>query len=200
MAKFKEYQTGIGEEMVINIKSLLPKDHLAYFIEGCVSELDTSALECNYSEQGRSGFHPKMMLSLLFYGYIIGTRSGRKIATACEEHIVFIYLSKSYFPKKTVINEFRRKYYKTFEDLFVQVLMMFDPSDRDSSTSIFDGSKLEANASKKRTKTKAKYKKWLGELAEDIQELEAELSEELSEEASIELEKKKTSILICKTK
>lgn len=200
MAKFKEYQTGIGEELLININTLLPKDHLAYFIEESVNKLDTSAIECNYSELGQSGYHPKMMLSLLFYGYIIGIRSGRKIATACEENIVFIYLSKSYFPKKTVINEFRRKHYKTFEDLFIQVLMLFDLSDRDSSTSIFDGSKLEANASKKRTKTKAKYKKWLAELSEDIEELEAELSVKLSKEASVELKKKRPNALICKTR
>jgi len=201
MARFKKYQTGNEEAMVVNITALLPKEHLVYFIENSLSQIDTSNLESNYSEIGRSGYHPKMMLSLLFYGYIKGIRSGRSIAKACEENIAFMYLSKRYFPKKTVINDFRRKHYKTFEQLFQQVLSLFDKSDKDGSTSIFDGSKLRANASKKRTKTLAKYKKWRNYLAEDIKEIEEELSQgsqELSDEEVTVLKKKGQVVLTCK--
>lgn len=195
MAKFKKYQTGIDQEIVLNITSLLPKNHLVYFIENCVSQLDTSELESGYSELGQSGFHPKMLLSVLFYGYIKGIRSGRKLAEACEENVGFIYLSKNYFPKKTVLNDFRCKHYKYFEIFFQEVLMLFDKSDINGSTSIFDGSKIKANASKKKTKTSAKYKKWLTVLSEDIKEIEEELSLELPEEETIALKKKITRCL-----
>ena len=104
MAKFKKYQIGTTQEITLEINSVLPEDHIAYFVEECVNQLDTSSLEASYSELGQSGFHPKMMLSILFYGYIKGIRSGRKLAAECKENIAFIYLSKKYFPKKTVIN------------------------------------------------------------------------------------------------
>lgn len=192
MAKFKKYQTGVAQEVILDIRIILPKGHMVYFIEACVSQLDTSSLESKYSELGKSGFHPKMMLSILFYGYIKGIRSGRKLATACEENIAFIYLSKNYFPKKTAINNFRHKHYATFELLFQEVLGLFNDLEKDGSTSIFDGSKLRANASKKRTKTKMKYEKWLEVLEEDLKEIKEELSCELPLKEEILLLKKKT--------
>jgi len=52
---------------------------------------------------------------------------------------------------------------------------MFDRSERDASTSIYDGSKIGANASKYQSRTKETYSKWLGHLEEDIASIEEEL-------------------------
>jgi len=177
MGKFKKYEIGIGQGITIDIGQLLPPNHLAYFVEQKVSELDTSMIESKYSPLGQNGLHPKLLLSVLFLGYMLGIRSGRKLATACGENIAFIYLSKGYFPKKTVINEFRRLNVEHFDDLFKQVLGLFDDSEQiAASTSIFDGSKLGANASRYQSRDKATYERWLGHLSADIEAIKKELA------------------------
>lgn len=178
MAKFKEYKIGSGHEVVINVGDYLPESHLCKQLERIVFNLDTSAIEAKYSELGQNALHPKLMLCIIFLGYMVGMRSGRKLARACQEQLPFIYLSKGYHPKKSCINDFRKDNYSHFEDLFLQVLKECQQLGLgNASFSIVDGSKMEANSSKRRTKTKAEYEKWLAFLSADIASLEQELSD-----------------------
>jgi len=155
-------------------------------IESIVSELDTSSLEANYKSIGQNALHPKLMLSVIFYGYTEGIRSGRKLSKACEENIPFIYLSKGYSPKKSAINDFRKDNCQYFSDLFIQVLKKCMDADlADPSLSIIDGSKLASNSSKRRTKTKEKYEKWQANLLEDIASLQSTLEKLPSEELEV---------------
>ena len=177
MAKFKAYKTGSDYNVVINVSDYLPADHLCKQIEKIISSLNTSALEATYSDLGQNALHPKLMLGIIFYGYAVGLRSGRKLAEACQEQLPFIYLSKSYRPKKSCINDFRKNNYQHFSDLFIQVLKKCQEVGLgDASFSIVDGSKKEANSAKRRTKTKEQYEKWQQTLLEDIASLEKELS------------------------
>ncbi len=179
MAKFKPYNLNRKLNIKLDINHIINDDHLCKQIEHIVFTLDTSKLEDNYSPVGQNALHPKMMLSIVFYGYAIGVRSGRKLATSCQENLPFIYLSKGYFPKKTVLNEFRRKNYLHFHDLFVQVLNTTSQQGiGDFTFSMADGTKIRANSSKGRTKSKEQFGKWKASLLEDISEIEKELSEE----------------------
>ncbi len=176
MATFKNYEIGEDYSVVLDLGSHLAEDHLCKQIESIVSGLDTTSIEKNYSSMGQNALHPKLMLSIIFYGYAIGIRSGRKLATACAESIPFIYLSKNYFPKKSAINDFRKDNYLIFSDLFLQVLKKCGEADlANPELSIVDGSKLESNSSKQLTKTKEKYEKWQKELLQDIDCLENSL-------------------------
>lgn len=179
MAKFKPYNVDRKLNINLDINHIISNTHLCKQIECIVSSLDTSEIEDTYSPIGQNGLHPKMMLSIIFYGYATGIRSGRKLSTSCQENLPFIYLSKGYFPKKTVLNEFRRKNYLYFHDLFVQVLKIADQQGiGDFTFSIGDGTKIEANSSKHRTKNKEQFGKWRASLLEDISEIEKELLEE----------------------
>ncbi len=179
MAKFKPYNVDRELNINLDINHIISNTHLCKQIEQIVSSLDTSAIEDTYSPVGQNALHPKMMLSIIFYGYTVGIRSGRKLATSCEENLPFIYLSKGYFPQKTVLNEFRRKNYLYFHDLFVQVLKIAGQQGiGDFTFSIGDGTKIGANSSKHRTKNKDQFNKWRASLLEDILEIEKELSEE----------------------
>ena len=187
MATFKKYETGHAHGVVIDVGSYLAEGHLCKQVEKIVTKLDTSAIEAAYSERGQNALHPKLMLSVIFYGYMEGIRSGRKLAKACAENLVFIYLSKGYQPKKSAINDFRKQHYIHFSALFLQVLAKCDEAGLvDASVSIVDGSKIGANSSKKRTKTKEQFEKWQQCLLEDIAALEKEASDEAA--------KKKTSL------
>ena len=191
MAKFKEYKIGPAQQVVINVSDYLPQNHLCKELEQIVFDLDTSVIEAKYSELGQNALHPKLMLCIIFLGYMEGIRSGRKLAKACQEQLPFIYLSKGYHPKKSCINDFRKENYPHFEDLFLQVLKRCQQLGlANASFSIIDGSKMEANSSKRRTKTKAKYEKWLNFLSEDIASLEQELSGQGSEKKKIAAKKR----------
>ena len=181
MSKFKKYEIGSAHGVVIDLGSYLPEAHLCKQIEKIVWELDVSLIEATYSELGQNALHPKLLLSVIFYGYCEGIRSGRKLAQACSEQLPFIYLSKGYRPQKSSINDFRQSNYVHFKDLFVQVLKKCQEAGLiDASISIVDGSKQGANSSRKRTKTQEQYEKWRDCLLEDIASLE---QEELHSEA-----------------
>jgi len=195
MVKFKPYAIGESVELKIDLEDYLPSDHLCRHVEWIVSELDTTSLECSYSVKGQHAFHPKMMLSIIFYGYTVGIRSGGKLEKACKEDLAFIYLSKSYQPRKTSINEFRRIHHPHFEGLFKQLLTKCIAAGLvDADKDIIDGSKIAANSAMKRTKTQSKYEKWLGHLKEDIQQIEQELSKlaESDTEQAVALEQDST--------
>lgn len=179
MAKFKNYEIGLDHSVVIDISQYLASDHPCKQVEKIVSSLDTGAIEAKYSELGQNALHPKLLLSIIFYGYMVGIRTGRKLAKACEEQLPFIYLSKNYRPQKSCLNDFRKDNYLHFGDLFIQVLKRCQSSGLgDASLSIVDGSKEEANSSKRRTKTASQYEKWQQTLLADIASLEQEHSDE----------------------
>ena len=183
MAKFKKYQSGTDYNLAINLNDYLPADHLCKQIEQIIGDLDTSTIEATYSNLGQGGLHPKLMLGIIFYGYAVGIRSGRKLAQACQEQLPFIYLSRNYRPQKSSINDFRKNHYAHFSDLFTQVLKKCAALGLiDSSVSIVDGSKMEANSARRRTKDKATHEKCLQTLLEDIASLEEELSKADTEE------------------
>lgn len=103
------------------------------------------------------------------------------MAEACQEQLPFIYLSKNSCPQKTCINGFRKNNFTHFSNLFLQVLAKCEQEGiGDSSFSIVDGSKKEANSSKGRTKNKKQYEKWHQSLLADITVLEQESDNELS--------------------
>ena len=71
----------------------LPDDHLAKAVYEIVKLLDFSKIEAKYSEIGQNAYAPKMMTSILFYGYSVSVRSSRKISRGCEERFDFVYLA-----------------------------------------------------------------------------------------------------------
>ena len=189
MATFKKYDIGEEISVEINLSNYLSADHMSKQIEKIVSDLDISFIESTYSNKGQNGYHPKMLLSILFYGYTIGIRSGRKLSTACKENLAFIYLSKGHRPSKSVINDFRKDNYQYFSNLFNQVLKKcMDLDLADTSLSIVDGSKIRANSSRRASKTKEQYEKWQHHLLADISTIEKEISD-LAEPQSTTLKK-----------
>ena len=58
----------------------LPEGHLALFLEDAVSLLDIEEIAVRFKRgRGPRAYHPRMLLSLLLYGYCTGVYSSRKI-------------------------------------------------------------------------------------------------------------------------
>lgn len=129
----------------------LPEGHLARFVMDTVGELDLSPIFAHYDRQlrGAPPFHPRMMVSLLVYGYCLGVGSSRRIEKRTYEDIAFRVLAGNQHPDHVQISEFRRIHLATLSGLFLQVLKLCQKMKMAKLGHVsLDGTKVKANASK----------------------------------------------------
>ena len=130
-----------------------PESHLARLVDKVVEQLDTSAIENKYSELGQNTYHPKILIKLLFYGYAVGDRSGRKISCKSETDTAYMYLSQMYKPDFRTVNDFRKKNLTELSGYFVDIVRLCKELGLVSIGQInIDGTKIKANAANRRTK------------------------------------------------
>ncbi len=152
----------------------MPEDHLAYFISETVDRLDVSVFYRCYEGDGRRNcpFDPRMMVKVLLYGYATGVRSSRKIAKKLHEDVAFRVLAAGNFPAHRTIAEFRQRHLKEFEELFVQVVQLAQEIGLlKLGTLGLDGSKVKANASKRKAMSYGRMKKEERRVREEIGKL-----------------------------
>jgi len=178
MDKFKPYDINEIYLLPPSVNEFIPEDHLARVISEIVEQINTSEIESKYSKLGQKSYHPKLILKTLFYGYCIGVRSGRKIATKCETDTAFMYLATMQRPDFRTINDFRKDNIKQIESYFIDVLHIGKDLGLVKMGYIYiDGTKMRANASAKRTKDKEGYEKWLKRIEEDIEKIMKEVEQ-----------------------
>lgn len=152
----------------------LPKGHLVYFLLDLLSELDLSAIEGAVQAKDHRGtppHPPAMMTLLLVYGYCVGVFSSRKLEMATYEDIGFRVLAGGLHPDHTRISEFRRVHLEAFRELFLQVLKLCQAAGLVKLGHIaFDGTKVQANASKHKAMS---YKRMLEDELRLKKEIEA---------------------------
>lgn len=194
MSKFKpfhEFQRSLiglcSESFLDYIDRVMPKDHLCRVVKEVVFSLDTEQIEGKYCFSGQKSYHPKLMLSLLFYGYATGLRSSRKLEERCISDHIYIYLMQCYTPDHRTISDFRKDNLEAIERYFIDIVRIVRELGYSNIGKIcIDGTKIKANASAKRSKDEAGYRQWLSKLEEDIHNLlqEAEIVDD-QEDCSI---------------
>ena len=147
---FKHHSVHQQELFPLNLNDLISENHSARLIDSVVEKLEISEIISQYKGGGTSSYHPKMLLKILFYGYLNNTYSCRKIAKAVKENIYFMWLSGGLQPDFRTINDFRGQKLKgNVEKLFSQlVVMMVDLELVSLEKQFIDGTKIEANAHK----------------------------------------------------
>ena len=132
-----------------SIREWLPDDHLAVFIGDIVDGLDLTPIEQEYRGSGKRAYNPRILLSLLFYGYSTGLFSSRKIETATYDSVAFRYLSGDTHPDHDTIVYFRQRFLSQIKQLFIQILLIArEMGVLKVGTVAIDGTKIKANASK----------------------------------------------------
>ena len=179
MTKFKSLHESqkplihlMPESYLEYIGELIPQGHLCQMVKEVVFSLDTEPIEAKYSFLGQNSYHPKLLLSVLFYGYATGVRSSRKLSEKCISDHMYIYLMQCYRPDHRTISDFRKNNIKEIEKYFVDIVRIFSELGYKSVGKIYlDGTKIKGNASSKRTKDRAGFEKWLEKIDEEIKNL-----------------------------
>lgn len=162
-----------------SLAECLPEDHISFVVSDIVNNMDLSGIERDYTEDGHPAYHPKMMIKVLFYGYIQGVRSSRKLENKTYEDIAFRYLCANAHLDHGTINLFRKKHLSDLPFVFAQIITLVKSLGlADFSDVSLDGTKIKAQASKDNSfskeliaKLKIKIETFLSE-AEKIDEQE----------------------------
>ena len=155
----------------------LPQEHLARFIADLVDEhLDLSGFYAGYNE-GRGGppFDPRLMVRVLLMGYTTGIRSSRKLEAACWDIVAFRWLAGGQAPAYRAIAKFRKRHLSALGHLFVQALELCQAAGMLSLGRVaLDGTKVRANASRRKAMSYARMSQKQKILAEEVSALLAE--------------------------
>jgi len=155
-----------------NLEGWLDGNDLAHFIVEVVEALDTREIEAAYRGGGSAPYPPKMLLALLFYCYVKGIFSSRKIERATYELIPVLYLTGGLHPDHDSINTFRHRFLPHFERLFVQVLLIAHELGVLTLGDVsLDGTKIDANASKHKAMSWAYAERLEHQLQAEVQTL-----------------------------
>jgi transposase len=149
MTNFRPTDRLTGFLMPPSVDEWLPQTHLARFVAEVVDGLDLSAMSKTYRGSGSASYHPKSLFGVLMYGYATGVFSSRKLERATYDSVAFRFIAANDHPDHDTIANFRRRFLKEIEALFVQVLMLArEMGILKMGTVALDGTKIHANASR----------------------------------------------------
>ena len=159
-------------------KSFLWEGHELIILEEIINELDLTEIIESYSNHSRwtSAYDPRMLLKVLFYGYMNQTFSSRKIANKLKSDLAFMYLAGDNTPNFRTINNFRKEKLSMLEGIFVQIVLKAKELWLISFWTIsIDWTKIYASASRDKNNTVEGLDKEISKLfkeAEKIDEIE----------------------------
>lgn len=153
----------------------LPENHLAYFILEILEQLDLAAIERKVQSKdprGERPYSPRMMTSLLLYGYTVGIFSSRKIEQATHGDVAFRVLAAGEHPHFTTVNSFRDAHREALAGLFQRVLELCMSAGLVKLEHVaIDGTKMKANASKHKAMSAERMEKAEVQLTDEIEAL-----------------------------
>jgi len=171
---FRPYQPDQLLLLAPDVRQWLAPGHLVHHVRDLVDALELSAFYAPYEGDGRRNapYEPSMMVKVLVYAYATGVFSSRAIARKLEEDVAFRVLGAGNFPQHRTICEFRRRHLEDFERLFVEVVRVARAMGvvRFGTLSV-DGTKVRANASKRKAMSYGRMQKEEARLEEEIQGL-----------------------------
>lgn len=173
--KYLDYAPNQSYLLSPNPREWLPEGHLALFISDTVDGLAFSEIHRYYNkaEAGAPPFHPAMMVKIILYAYCKGIPGSRRIAAAVEEDVAFRFLGAGNTPDFRTICQFRRIHIEPLKGIFKQVIRLCQNAGLVKLDVVaLDGTKMKANASLSKSKTR-------DALTEEDARLEKEINDAL---------------------
>ena len=118
-------------------------------INSLIDNIDLSCFYKLYKEEGRSPYHPRVMLKAVLYAYMNNIYSCRKIEKSLVRDIHFIWLTGYACPDFITINRFRNRVKNEINQIFTQVVLVLAARGLVSlDVEYTDGTKIESKANK----------------------------------------------------
>jgi transposase len=174
---FRAFTPDQGFLLPPSLDEWLPAEHLARFVAELVDEhLDLSRILAGYTEgRGAPPYDPQLMVRVLIYGYTTGVRSSRKLEAACTDVVAFRWLAGGQAPDYRAIARFRRRHLSALGHLFLQALALCQAAGMVKLGRVaLDGTKLRANASRRKAMSYARMSAKEKILAQEVSELLAD--------------------------
>src|SRR3989339_717054 len=133
-----------------SIQDTIPKNHICFFVEEFVDSLDFSNFDMISERPGHPSYHPRIIMKIIIQGMLSKERSSRKLAGACRENFVFMYLAEKVQPNFRTIARFRKNNFSFVKEAFKETINLAEEYNLiDLNVICTDDSKIKANASKK---------------------------------------------------
>lgn len=171
----------------VDMREWVRADDLVHFLVDALPLLDLKPAKLNERGTGSEQYPPGMMLGLLIYCYANGVFSSRQIERATHQNLSVRYLAADTHPDHDTIAKFRRENGALLRSAFVQLLQLARASGLlKLGVLALDGTKLGANATKRKTLTHAEVVAELSRLEVRVKELlaAAETADEQSQDDS----------------
>ncbi|HPI98626.1 MAG TPA: IS1182 family transposase, partial [Synergistales bacterium] len=147
---FRDYNFNQNLLLPPSLEELIAPNHPVRVVNQVIDNLNLDPILKKYEGGGCPAYHPRLMLKVLVYGYVINLYSSRKIEQALQQNIHFMWLSGMSYPDHNTINRFRSERLKgVLKEVFSQVvLLLVDHGHITLKEAYLDGTKIEANANK----------------------------------------------------
>jgi transposase len=162
------------------LDELIPDDHPARFVASVVDSLqsafwDKLGITIEGDPLGSPAYHPRALLCVWLYGFMISIRSSRKLEAACRDQMTFLWLTGWQRPDHNTLWRFYKAHRDEMRQLFkLTIKTAVRMNLVDLAVQAVDGSKIAGNASKERTYDAKGLAKLLERTEKIIQELEKE--------------------------
>ena len=167
-----------------DMRDWVPEDDLAHFVVEAVERLPMESFVVNERGTGSAQYSPRMMLALLVYCYANGVFGSRRIERATYRDVGVRYVAANLHPDHDTICLFRRRNLEAITQAFESVLLMARELGllRVGTVSV-DGTKVDANASKRNSIRYDRAVELRAQLQEEIEGLLAQAERADGEEA-----------------
>ncbi|MDL2286698.1 transposase [Desulfococcaceae bacterium OttesenSCG-928-F15] len=156
----------------------LPPDHPVHVLLGIVADLDLKEMEKKAQESLNPMLLPRMLLTLLYYGFLSGISSSEELAKTVHKSGALQCITGGLFPTPAELDRFRRLFSEKISSLFYEISLMMLLSDTCKS---YDCSfnKIEDHHESQafREKLKSQIAEWLSSL-ENAKVMQAHLVKE----------------------
>jgi transposase len=126
MARYQPYDVSQDKFIPVSFRDQILPGSFEYSLNEIVDEhIDLTVFEARYANDatGRLAYDPAVLLKIVLYGYYKGIVSSRKLAEACERHVVFMALSADTRPHFTTIADFIAQMHQEVAGVFTDVLL-----------------------------------------------------------------------------
>jgi len=168
-SRFLPYHPDQAYLLPPNVKDVLGKDHLVFFVHRVVEQLDLEEFTSAYGQEGGALYAPELMLKVWLYAYALGITSARRLEQRIREDLAFRYLAGGAAPDNWALSAFRRRHGRGINNVFTQVLELGQSVGLVSLGHVaIDSTRVRGSASRDRLDTETKLRRERARLRRQI--------------------------------